>query len=80
MNGRGADVRAGGLEEPVHVGLGDLVHPRVTEHLTDRIGRGAAKQSGRVRRRGQLNFGTDRFEGTAAHGLPGGSARRAFGR
>jgi len=53
-------LRACGLGEAVHIGLGDVVHPRVAEHPADRIRRGTAKQAGRVRRRrGQPDLGTD---------------------
>ena len=53
-------LRACGLEKSVHIGLGDVVHPRVAEHPADRIRRGTAKQAGRVRRRrGQPDLGTD---------------------
>lgn len=53
-------LRACGLGEAVHIGLGDVVQPRVAEHPADRIRRGTAKQAGRVRRRrGQPDLGTD---------------------
>ena len=53
-------LRACGLGEAVHIGLGDVVHPRVAEHPADRIRRGTAKQAGRLRRRrGQPDLGTD---------------------
>ena len=43
-------LRACGLGEAVHIGLGDVVHPRVAEHPADRIRRGTAKQAGRASR------------------------------
>jgi len=53
-------LRACGLGEAVHIGLGDVVQPRVAEHPADRIRRGTAKQAGRVRRcGGQPDLGTD---------------------
>jgi hypothetical protein len=42
-------LRACGLGEAVHIGLGDIAHPRVAEHPADRI----------RRRRGQPDLGTD---------------------
>src|SRR5262245_33044845 len=37
---------ASGLEEAVHIGLGDIAHPRVAKYAPDRVGRGAAEQPG----------------------------------